>query len=168
MAQTLTELQKAEVSHQLLMGRLLSPGLAETMTRATLASAENGKPETNLPQFVAALYLEFGENLARHFAGDLEVFLKEVLPNHRRGDHGLIPEKSLHEAGESCDFGFGWKIKIGEDLGRILWNSSRLSSAVGKPASLLDFISALAIDPDACGTLRAAGLSSSRRDGRLL
>ncbi|HSK46060.1 MAG TPA: hypothetical protein VLA83_19460, partial [Candidatus Binatia bacterium] len=60
---------------------------------------------------------------------------------------------------ESCDFGTGWNVKFSADLSRVLWNSARLAAAVGKPASLLDFIAALGTDDSALRIVHQRGIS---------
>jgi hypothetical protein len=161
MAQPLTDAQKLVASQRLLMGNLLSPELAQAMMRATLAAAENATPETGLLEFVCGIYLQCGENFARHFSGNLDLLVNAVFPKHRKGDYGLVPEQSLDlpSGGESCDFGTGWNVKFSADLSRVLWNSGRLAAAVGKPASLLDFIAAFGTDDSALKILHQSGLS---------
>ena len=161
MAQPLTDAQRQVASQRLLMGNLLSPDLAQAMMRATLAAAENARLETGVLEFVCGGYLHYGENFSRHFSGDFELLLSEVFPKHRKGDYGLVPEQSLDQssASESCDFGTGWNVKFSADLSRVLWNSARLAAAVGKPASLLDFVAALGTDDSALRIVHQRGIS---------
>jgi hypothetical protein len=159
--QLLTDAQQRVASQRLLMGNLLSPELAQAMMRATLAAAENTRLETGVLEFVCGGYLHYGENFSRHFSGDFELLVNDVFPKHRKGDYGLVPEQSSDQAsaGESCDFGTGWNVKFSADLSRVLWNSGRLAAAVGKPASLLDFIAALGTDDSALRALHQRGIS---------
>jgi hypothetical protein len=161
MMQPLTDAQRQVASQRLLMGNLLSPELAEAMMRATLTAAENARLETGVLEFLCGGYLHRGENLSRHFSGDFELLVNEVFPKHRKGDYGLVPEQSLDQAsaGESCDFATGWNVKFSADLSRVLWNSARLAAAVGKPASLLDFIASLGTDASVLKILRQKGIS---------
>jgi hypothetical protein len=70
---------------------LLSPELAESLRRASLACAENQKKETGIIDFFCGLYLQDRNEISLHFSGDFGAAVGHNFPIHRFGHEGLVP-----------------------------------------------------------------------------
>jgi hypothetical protein len=143
---------------------LLSPELAESVRRASLACAENQKKETGIIDFVCGLYLQDRNEIALHFSGDFAALVSQNFPIHRFGRDGLFPQVMLDQMasdGESCASG-GFSLNYSDDLHRVLWLSARLANAVGKKASVKDAVAALLLELDWVEELARTGITPSR------
>jgi hypothetical protein len=143
---------------------LLSRELGESLRRTALACAENQKKQAGIIDVMCGLYLQDRDEMARHFSGDFESFVRRNFPIHRFGHAGLIPKVMLDQlASDSGEAdGVGFSLNYSDDVIRLLWLSERLANAVGKRASLKDMIAAIAIDRDWMDELSRNGLTSSR------
>jgi hypothetical protein len=143
---------------------LLSPEVAESLHRASLACADNQKRETGIIDFVCGLYLQGRNEIALHFSGDLAALVSQNFPIHRFGHQGLVPQVMLDQMtteGESCSSG-GFSLNYSDELCRVLWLSAKLANSVGKKASVKDVVAALLLDPDWKDELARTGITSSR------
>jgi hypothetical protein len=143
---------------------LLSPELAESLHRASLACAENQKKETGVIDFFCGLYLQDRNEVMLHFSGDIAAIVSENFPIHRSGREGLIPKVMLDQMaseGESCASG-GFSLNYSDGLHQLLWLSAKMANAVGKKASIKDAVVALFLSPDWMDELARAGATPSR------
>lgn len=165
MKRPLNTYQHRFAQHRMTFGtNLLSPELAESLHRASLACAENQKKETGIIDFVCGLYLQDRTEITLHFRGDFAALVGQNFPIHRFGREGLIPQVMLDQMtseGESCASG-GFSLNYSDELHRVLWLSARLANAVGKKASVKDAVAALLLDPDRVDELARTGITPSR------
>jgi hypothetical protein len=158
----LTEHQRKFAHHHLMFDRPLSPEVHEAIQRAALACYENAIKETGLTELFCGLYLQYKDELCSFFEGEILPLVNHVLPKHRFGDEGLVPEKMIRNAtseGNSCDSGVMYSIGFSDELLRVLWVASRLANAVGKKASLKDLIAAVTLEDEWLGELRRNGIT---------
>jgi hypothetical protein len=144
---------------------LLSPDVSESLRRASLACAENGKKQTGIMEFVCGLYLHDKDEVTLHFRGDLDALVHQYFRAHRFGREGLVPQAMLDGAASedaSSVSSFGFSLNYSDDLLRLLWLSAKLANAVGRKASIKDVVAALSLDPDWVGELERAGIAPSR------
>jgi hypothetical protein len=158
--------QRSFAQQQIVFGSgMLSPEIAEALRRASLACAENQKKETEIIDFICGLYLQYRNDVAIHFSGDLPAIVSRNFPVHRFGHEGLVPKVMLEQMAsrdESCDAGVGFSLNYNDELLRLLWSSAKLANAVGKKASLMDVIAAITLDRGWMEELRQIGLRPSR------
>jgi hypothetical protein len=158
--------QRQFALQRMAFGFSLSPDISESLRRACLACAENGKKETGVVDFVCGLYLHFQNDVPNHFAGDFAAVVSRNFPNHRFGQQGLVPgnmlEGMMEENPRDLATSFFYSVNLSDELLRLLWMSAKLASAVGKKASLLDAIAAIALDRGWTEELRQVGLTWRR------
>jgi hypothetical protein len=145
---------------------LLSPEVAEALRRACLACAENQRKETGVLDFLCGLYLQFRHDLATHFTGDLASVVSQNFSIHRFGQEGLVPKNMLEgmTQDDPSDLAnsFFYSVNLNDELLRLLWLSAKLSTAVGKKASLMDVVAALSLDVNWTTELLRSGLKWKR------
>jgi hypothetical protein len=164
MSLSLTKYQRSIALHRITFDHLLSPELEESLRRASLAGAENNKPETGIIEFVCGLYLQYQKEVADHFRGDFAAVLKQNFPKHRFGNQGFIPEATLDKITSDDDSGgFGWDVKYSDELLRLLWLATTLANAVGKRTSLKDVLAAITQDRRWMNELLRCGLQPVRK-----
>jgi hypothetical protein len=139
---------------------LLSPELAESLRRASLACAENQKKETGIIDLICGLYLQDRNEITLHFSGDLAALVSRNFPIHRFGGEGLVPKVMLDNMTSEVNFGFS--LNYGDELLRVLWLSAKLANAVGKKASVKDAVAALEMDREWMDELARSGITPSR------
>jgi hypothetical protein len=84
--------QRSFAQHRMTFAtNLLSPELAESLRRASLACAENQKKETGIIDFFCGLYLQDRNEISLHFSGDFGAAVGHNFPIHRFGHEGLVP-----------------------------------------------------------------------------
>lgn len=162
----LNNYQRRFAQHRMTFGtNLLSPELAESLRRASLACAENQKKETGIIDFFCGLYLQDRNEITLHFSGDFAAVVNLNFPIHRFGHEGLVPKVMLDEMTsetESCNSGFGFSLNYTDELHRLLWLSAKLANAVGKKASVKDVVAAVALGGEWMDELLRSGLTPSR------
>jgi len=162
MATSLSDAQRNYAQHQLLFDRPLAMEMNEAIIRASVARAENERPETGLPEPFGALYLQYQEEIERYFDGVPEL-VRRVFPKHRFGAEGLSPQQvtanALEEQEGESGTGVGWELRLSDDAIRLLWQASRLANIVGKKASLKDVIAALPLSSGWLEQLREHGVT---------
>jgi hypothetical protein len=143
---------------------VLSPELAESLRRTSLACAENQKKQAGIIDVLCGLYLQDREEIAPLFSGDLPDVLTQNFPLHRFGREGLFPKAMLDQmaSGEAGEYGFDFSLNYTDDALRLLWVSEKLANAVGKNASIKDVVAALALDRAWMDELSRSGLAPSR------
>jgi hypothetical protein len=152
---------------QILRNDLLSPEIAESLRRASLACMENQKTETGIVDFVCGLYLQYREQMATYFMRDFDAVVTRTFPIHRFGPEGHFPKIILDQmasGAQSSDAGsaFSYSFNYEDELLRLLWLSAKLANAVGKKASLMDVVAALGLDRDWMNELEQRGLTPRR------
>jgi hypothetical protein len=160
----LTDYQRRIAHHRLTFDHPLSPDLEESLRRASLACAENGKEVTGIIDLFCGLYLEYQKEVADHFRGDFTAVLAQNFPKHRFGFQGLIPEVVLDKVttdDDSC--GIGYSMEYSDDLLRLLWLATTLANAAGKKASLKDVFAAATQDTGWMNELLRHGLAPARK-----
>ena len=91
MKSPLNTYQRRFAEHSIVFGaRLLSPDLRQSLFRASLACAENGKTETGVIDFICGLYLQNPDEIVRYFRGDFSALISRNFPVHRFGGEGLM------------------------------------------------------------------------------
>jgi len=132
----LTSYQKQFAQYRMTFGtNLLSSEIEESLRRASLACAENQKGETGIIDFFCGLYLQDGDEIARHFRGNFTEVVSRNFPIHRFGQEGLVAKVMLDQmtsGTDSCESGFSYRLQYSDELHRLLWLSARLANAVGK------------------------------------
>lgn len=164
MKKPLSQFQRGYAQHRLtFVADLLSLELAESLSRTSLACAENQKKQAGIVELMCGLYLQDRDEITQHFRGDLSAVLNRNFPIHRFGRDGLFPKAMLDQAAsESGESGFGFSLDYSDDVLQLLWRSSKLASAVGKRASLKDVVAAVALDREWMDELSRSGLAPSR------
>ena len=161
----LSTFQKRFAQHQMTLGtNLLSPVLAESLRRASLACAENQKGESGIVDLICGLYLQDPNEITLHFTGDFEAIVSRTFPIHRFGREGLVPRVMLDHLtseDESCS-SFGFPLRYTDELHHLLWLSARLANAVGKKASLKDVVAAVTLKRAWMNELAANGITPRR------
>ncbi len=112
---------------------LLSPELAQSLRRASLACAENQKEETGIIDFFCGLYLQDRNEITLHFSGDFAAVVSQNFPIHRFGPEGLVPKVMLDQVASEAE-----------------------------SASLKDVVAASALDREWMDELLRSGLTPSR------
>ncbi len=164
MNRPLTDYQRRLAEHRIMFDHPLAPDLEESMRRASLACAENGKEVTGIIDLLCGLYLHYQKEVADHFRGDFDAILKQNFPKHRSGVEGLIPEVVLDKVTTDDDSGgFSYSVKHSDDVLRLLWLATALANAVGKKASLKDVLGALTQDISWTNELLRHGLTPARK-----
>jgi hypothetical protein len=169
MVTKLTEAQRS-VAWERIHEEFLSKEMGEVWWRASLATAENKREATGIPELFCAMYLQFGDEFARYWSGDLETFLHQVFPKHRRGHLGMVPEQELarYDSDDiSCETGVGWQIKLSDELIGMLWEAARLARCIGKTTSMMDVIAALSSRDQLPLSIREAGIAARVSVGSL-
>lgn len=105
MRPALTDYQRQIAQHRMTFDHPLTPDLEQSLRRASLACAENGKQETAVIDLFCGLYLEYQKEVADHFLGDFAAVLKQNFPKHRFGVEGLIPATVLDKVASDDDSG---------------------------------------------------------------
>lgn len=166
MSRLLTKHQKRLAQHRMTFATdLLSPEIAESLRRASLACAENQKGETGIIEFICGLYLQDQKEITSHFRGDFSELVSRTFPQHRFGQEGLVPRVMLDGMAsgvDSCGSGFSYTLEYGDELHRLLWLSARLANAVGKKASLKDVVAACSLNKYWVDELARNGLELTR------
>jgi hypothetical protein len=157
--------QRRFAQHRMTFDNLLSPELAESLLRASLACFENQRKETGIIEFFCGLYLQNQKEISTHFHGDFAAVVRQNFPKHRFGHEGLVPKVMLDQMtseGASCDPGVMFSFQYSDELHRLLWLSARLANAVGKKASVKDAIAAVTLDRGWMDELLLSGITPSR------
>ncbi|HYB61514.1 MAG TPA: hypothetical protein VEH50_08550 [Methylomirabilota bacterium] len=146
---------------------LLSPEIAESLHRASLACAENQRKETGILDFFCGLYLQDRDAITPYFTGDFATIVSQNFPIHRFGREGLIPKVMLDQTAstdeaEPCSSDFSFPLNYSDELHRLIWLSAKLANAVGKKASVRDVVAAAALDKAWTDELQRSGLVLSR------
>jgi hypothetical protein len=158
----LTDYQRSIAEDRIIFDHLLAPDLEQSLLRASVACAENGKEETGIIEFFCGLYLQYQKEVADLFQGDFAAALEQNFPKHRFGVQGLFPEAVLNRAtSDDNDSGIPYiSMKYSDELLRLLWLATTLANAVGEKASLKDVIAAAMQDTGWMQELLRYGLSS--------
>ena len=163
MKSSLSDHQRRFAQHRItFFDDLVSPDVLEALRRASLACFENQKATTGIVEFFCALYLQDQAEIARNIRGDFTAVLKQHLPKHRSGLHGLVPQTMIEQAASDSCSGFGYPLAYDDELLRLLWVAARLGNAVGKKASVRDVIAAITLDKDWMTELRQNNLQPAR------
>lgn len=160
----LTEHQRRIAQHRIMFDHSLARDLEESLRRASLACAENGKEVSGIIDLFCGLYLQYQKEVADHFRGDFDVVLKQNFPKHRFGVEGLFPQVVLDKVTSDDDSsGFEYSLKYSDELLRLLWLATTLANAVGKKASLKDVLAAATQDTGWMDELLRHGLAPARK-----